>query len=58
MLIGGPFAPIFPIKIDTWRLAINENVDVFLKDFAFLRLYFRTAKLECVKKEDEREELL
>ena len=43
MLIEGSFAPIFPIKIDIWWLAINENEDVFLKDFAFLRLYFRSA---------------
>ena len=43
MLIEGSFAPIFPIKIDTCRLSINENADGLLKDFAFLRLYFRAA---------------
>ena len=44
MLIGASFAPIFAIKIDTCRLAINENEDIFLKDFAFWWLYFRAAK--------------
>ena len=44
LMIEGSFAPIFPIKIDTWWLAINKNEGGFLKDFAFWRLYFRTAK--------------
>ena len=34
-LIGGSFAPIFPIKIDTCGRAINENVGDVLKSFAY-----------------------
>ena len=40
MLIGASFAPIVSMKIVTCPLAINENVDALLKDFAFSRLYF------------------
>ena len=58
MLVGASFAPTFPIKIDNWWLAINENEDDFLKDCSFWRLYFRTAKFVWRKWQAFLEELL